>query len=164
MTTGDWASVAAAAFAAVAATAAWSTVLLSIRRDRALHKPNVYAAFTTKGRLKPPELVFNNGGPGLAVGLLYLGVIGGKRFLGYVENGFLEAGAEKTEVLSYLTPTPDGEPDFIWVCRDVDENLHVRSNDGRYLREDRRHVLDETTDTRLSRMFERMFPNVDVPW
>src|SRR6266511_827895 len=115
MTTGDWASVAAAAFAAVAATAAWSTVLLSIRRDRALHKPNVYAAFTTKGRLKPPELVFNNGGPGLAVGLLYLGVLGVQRFLGYI-------------------------------------------------REDRRHVLDETTDTRLSRMFERMFPNVDVPW
>jgi hypothetical protein len=87
----EWAGVVAAFFAAVAATASWVTILTERRRQREAMKPNVSGGFSVSPQLVG-RLVFANGGPGLAIGLAYVGVHRNKttefKYQGYVGNGF----------------------------------------------------------------------------
>jgi hypothetical protein len=151
-----------AAFAAFAASASWATILLDRRRQREARRPTVQAGFTvTEDNVA--SIHFANGGPGLAVGLAYFGVLeGGFRYGGRVGTGFLVAGAEAKAPVEYLAQR-GGVAQFIWFCTDVDNNVHVWANDGGYERIPARKYLAGKAPRKFGDYFRRMYPNVEIP-
>jgi len=123
------------------------------------------AGFTVPEGGGQPEIVFSNGGPGLAVGLCYLTVIGAETFGGYVGTGLLQSGAEWRERLVGVLTSSKGEaPPLVWTCRDVDDNAHVRAYHGGYRRFDRKLVVDPNREGfTLADSFRRMYPDVSLP-
>lgn len=54
-------------------------------------------------------------------------------------------------------PSSDDTVFFIWGCRDVDQRLHLWSNDGRHKR------LKRGDYPKAADAFSRMYPDVPVP-
>jgi hypothetical protein len=152
----DIATIASAAFAAVAAGASWASVAAGRRRDRATREPNVSAGFLDLSS-GGSEIEFINMGPGLAVKLGYLLHAGGHRPGGVVGRGHLKPGDHHT--VRVKIPVPGHTADFIWVCRDINRNLHVWSYAGDY----RRLPKGSYEKTNLEDSFRLMYPEIELP-
>jgi hypothetical protein len=153
----DIATTVAAAFAAVAATAAWATVATGWWQQRRARQPNVSAGFLAPSTgLQSIEFV--NMGPGLAIQLgyaLYAGGPGGQRVGGIVGTGHLQAGERATVILPFQVPGKTAE--FVWMCRDIDQRLHIWSYDGRH------EHLTKGDYPNGRECFERMYPKTVLP-
>jgi hypothetical protein len=146
-----------AAFAALAAFAAWATVATEWLRQRKARQPIVSAGF-----LSPPggpeSIEFVNAGQGLAIQLAYLlyeGPPSGVRRHGIVGNGHLQAGER---IVVNLNARIGGKTaDFVWVCRDIDQRVHIWTYDGRHER------LKEGDYPTLADAFRRVYPDLKLP-
>jgi hypothetical protein len=153
----DTGTTIAAAFAAVAATAAWATVATDWWRQRQARQPNVSA-----GLLRLPngsqKIEFVNMGPGLAIKLgylLYVGGPGGQRVGSVVGTGHLQTG--ERAVIDLPVGVPGQTADFVWVCRDIDQRLHIWSYSG-----DHKH-LKRGRYPNLGDAFRLMYPKTPLP-
>jgi hypothetical protein len=160
--TSEWASVLSTFLAAVAASASWVTIAVDRRRQREARRPTVQAGFNVTPD-NVASIHFANGGPGLAVGLCYFGVLEeGFKFGEWVGTGFLAAGAEADAPLRYLAERRD-TAQFVWFCRDVDNNVHLWAYDGRYERIPARKYLSGKAPGKFGDYFRRMYPDVEIP-
>lgn len=146
-----------AAFAAVAAAAAWATVATEWWRQRRARQPSVSAGFLTlpDGSQK---IEFVNMGPGLAIQLgylLYVGGPGGQRISGIVGTGHLQAG--ERFLVDLRVQVPGKTTEFVWVCRDIDQRLHIWGYAGRHER------LKKGRYPNLGDSFRLMYPNTPLP-
>jgi hypothetical protein len=99
----------------------------------------------------------------LAVGLGYFGVLeGGLKYGGYVEKGFLGAGAEADAPVQYLARR-GGIAQFVWFCNDVDNNVHVWAYNGSYERISAKKYLGGKAPRKFGDYFRRMYPSVEIP-
>jgi hypothetical protein len=90
--TAEWAQVVASVAAAIAAIAAGVTALISIRQQRRFQWPGLSDGLLrdmTSGKL---SATFFNGGPGVAVEVMYLLVCGTHKVGGLLERGHLAVG------------------------------------------------------------------------
>jgi hypothetical protein len=161
----EWASIAAAFWAAVAATASWVTILLDRRRQREAMQPHVKAGFNVLPT-RVARLVFANGGPGLAIGIGYMGVHKDDereyKYGGFVGNGFLQAGGEHAIAIGQVTKAK-GEAQFVWFCNDVHNTVHVWAYDGRYQRIAAKDYLSGNAPRKFGDYFALMYPGVAIP-
>jgi len=153
---GDAAQIVGAAFTAVAALAALLTVVVDLRRQREARVPQVTAALAVH-RSRVGTLLFANAGPGLAVQLGFWGVIDGREVGAIVGRGLLFAGEEATVPLRFRIEEK-GDVPLTWAARDVDNNLHVWSYDGRYRRIPRDAVLRRSVSVNSQDLFREMYP------
>jgi hypothetical protein len=154
MLVADAATTFTAGFAAVAALAAWATVATDWWRQRKARQPNVSAGLLDYGDGRG-AIEFVHAGPGLAIQLAYLLSLGspsGKRHGEIVGTGHLQAGERARVELGYSVPRGE-TADFVWVCRDIDQRLHIWSNDGRH------EHLQKGEYPKLGESFKRMYPN-----
>lgn len=147
----------AAGFAAVAAAAAWATVATDWWRQKRARQPNVSAGVLTfpEGR---QAIEFVNMGPGLAIKLGYLlhaGGAGGERVGSVVGTGHLQAG--ERAMINLGIHVPGQTADLVWVCRDIDQRLHIWSYSG-----DHEH-LKRGDYPNLGEAFKRMYPDTPLP-
>lgn len=159
LTTVEWATVTGSGFTAVAALAAWATVVYSWLSQRDTIRPNVSAGFLSDTVTGAQTIHFVNGGPGLAIALAYFGVDGGRKYGGFVGKGHLLPGGE-VELPVPARPGPHAH--FVWVCRDARGTSHVRSYDERTERVSRRRAARMPTNE-LSRWFRLMYPKIPIP-
>jgi hypothetical protein len=155
MVLADTATTVTAIFAAVAAVAAWATVMTDWLRQRAARQPNVSAGFQDIQATDRSRIEFENMGPGLAIQLAYLLVAGGLRQNGIVGGGHLRAG--ERQAVDVGIDVPGRRADFVWVCRDIDQRLHVWSYSGAHKRLKRGRYLS------LGDCFRLMYPQVPLP-
>lgn len=163
--TAEWASVVSAVGAAIAAIASWATIFLDHRRKEEAIRPNVSAGFGVTRDLVG-RIVFANGGPGLAIQLAYIGVDddgkGPARYFGLVGNGFQQPGSEETVMVGRV-PSRSGEAHLVWICRDVENNMHVRGYDGSYRRISAKDYLDREHPSNLTDYFALVYPDIPMP-
>lgn len=155
--TAEWTSVLATAFAALAALAALGATWLQLvvmRRARVPHLQGAVRGYPDG----TADLAVANAGPGLGVQVGYLLVDGDYLKTGLVEGGFLQAGEEKAVPIQWTSKSVP----LVWACRDIDNNLHVWSHHGGYLRVRRRRILRrEGTDIREH--FRHFYPDTQIP-
>lgn len=158
-TTAEWTSVLATLFAAVATGAALTATLLQLRVTRRARLPHLTGAVV--GYVDgTAEVRIANSGPGLAVQVGFLIVDGEKLSTGLIGRGFLQPGEEGTRPIP--RPQHDASVPGVFMCRDVDDNLHVWAHKGDYRRVSRRDVLRRrNVDSRGH--FHWFYPDVPIP-
>jgi hypothetical protein len=163
--TSDWIQIGSAAFAALAAGAAWMSAWQQRRNQRYATYPNVAASFIVVRNPVPRAFIqFTNAGPGLSTHLGYFGISKDEGFAGTAGKGHL-LSQERTEVLLPIQPPDpyvDEQATFIWASRDIYQNrLHIWSYNGRYKSV---RAKPATKDwPRLDNAFRMMYPNVEIP-
>lgn len=158
LTTVEWTTVLGTGFAALAALAACVTAVISLVGQRRSLEPHVSAGFLTF-RTGGSKIHFSNAGPGLAVGLGYLGFDDGVKYGGIVGTGHLQAGAEAETGL--VSATASNQAHFVWLCRDVRGLNHLWSYDGRYRRLTQKEA--DERGTTLGDFFQLMYPEIAIP-
>lgn len=163
--TAEWAQVIAAIAAAVAAIAAAAATTLQFlvqRRSRRPHLSHVLRGWGTVGAgLHRTEITIVNAGPGVAVSPAVMVVQPGKRWVGAFGEGHLLAGQQASLFIDAIETAKGEKLPAAYSCRDVDSNLHVWSNDGRYEHVPAREVLAGRWT--VQRAFELMYPDVELP-
>jgi hypothetical protein len=134
----DWGVLLTAVFTALAAAAAWRTVVLDSRRQRAANNPSLSGTFAVVGN-DQQRIEITSAGPGLAVGTAYFGVNAGRKFGGFFAKTTLLPG-ERTRAVLPPGYVQGPHVDFIWWCRDFPGRLHVWSHHAGY------KVLSPETD------------------
>jgi hypothetical protein len=149
------ATVIAAIFAAVAALASWAAVFTNWLWQRASRRPNVSASalgYPTGQTV----MEFLNAGPGLAVLLAYCIVSSTRECSGIVGTGHLRAG-DKASVDVTAVFSSGEEARYVWVCRDIDQRVHIWRSDGEHMH------LKKGDYPNLADCFRRAFPDVPLP-
>jgi hypothetical protein len=119
----EFAAVAGAIAAAVAALASWRSVALNTRRS--LPRMQGYLLRDGDGRV---QAVVRNSGGGLGEGTHVMAVIGAYGFVATIGDGFLAPG----DGARVLTPIQSDEAigKVVMFCRDTDMTLRSWSSDG----------------------------------
>jgi hypothetical protein len=123
-TTPEWAQVAGAFFAAVAAGAAWASVRHGQRIWRssllpALHVQGVFVSYGFRGERM--RYVVQNAGGGLAKGTMFLFVEGDAWVCGALGDGFLQADEKLTVETAMERAKGNDTAIGVVMCRDTDE-------------------------------------------
>jgi hypothetical protein len=154
--------VLSAAFAAVAASAAWRSVAVSLSLQRAARRPHVSGAILHSSPSNRLTLTFACAGPVLAVQVMYFLVAEGQKRGGLVADGHLDVG-EKEPIDPGIVSSGIQAPAYlVWTWRDLDDNVHIRDSDWKYKRISRRTWL-RRKDTTLGGTFREMYPDVPIP-
>jgi hypothetical protein len=123
----QWATVASAVFAAVAAVSAAVAAGLSLREQRAALQPLLVSALLAPGQARV-ELKVVNAGAGLANATHVFGTAGEEAFAVPVGDGMLKPGDEWATVIA--VGVPDQPFKYIVTCRDPTNRLHIWRADG----------------------------------
>lgn len=168
LTTAEWVDVVAAVFTAIAATAAMTATLLQLyvlgqsRRPHLSHVLRGHGVVGQPGHRGRNEIRIANSGPGVAIQTAFLLVRGEQKWGGPLGEGHLRAGDEESVFLGDDAFERDEVATMVYACRDLDNNVHIWSNHGRYKRIGRRRILKRDR-TSLGDWFREMYPDVAVP-
>jgi hypothetical protein len=137
MSESEWAQLLATLFAAVAAGAAWASVIQTSRRHKEAIVPSISAAFESiggEGIVPEQRIAFVNGGRGLAVGSILFGVEAEETFGGPVAS-HVAPGEKATALVSYgRRLVARNSSNFVWLARDIENGLHAWSHHGAYVK------------------------------
>jgi hypothetical protein len=159
--TSEWAAVAAAAFTALAATAAWLSVRAALAVQRAARVPFVSGGIIHGSPSGKLSATFANAGPTLAVQVMYLAVGPNWKHGGIVGDGHLKVGEKVTIDLAYVAGSAD-RVYLVWGWRDLNDNVFVRNDEWRTKQFSRRRWL-RREETTLAAMFRELYPKVPIP-
>jgi hypothetical protein len=173
LTATQWATILAAAFAGIAASAAAVSTLLQYQVQLKSMEPWVqgHLFLNLAGE---PELHLDNFGAGGALLLRYFVVDAerGLRDQGNAGRGALAPG-ERTKGKLEFPPPPAGSNPFqtgeayaMWWCEDARRRTHFWTSEGDYRRYPRRRwwqARRERSPADATTVFESFFPEVDVP-
>jgi hypothetical protein len=162
--TAEWTQVAATVAAAIAAIAAGVTAVVSIRQQRRFQWPGLSAGLLRNMTTGQLSATFFNGGPGVAVEVMYLLVCGTHKIGGLLESGHLAVG-QSADVDFHIIAGKGEKGYLMWACGDVNRNVYIWSSEWRYRRYSRRQWLrkrhhDENPS--LVDMFRMIHPEVPV--
>lgn len=163
----EWVDVAVAVFTALTAAAALTATFLQLhvlRQSRRPHLSHVIRGhgFLDAGHRGRNEIRVANAGPGLAVSPAFLLVRGDKKWGAPLGEGHLRAGDTASVFLDAEAIEAGETATMVYTCRDVDNNVHIWSNDGRYRRVGRRRIMKGDRST-LGDSFRELYPDVPIP-
>jgi len=160
----DYAQIGGAAFAAIAAGAAWRTALLSQRQLEAASSPFVEVQVMANPEDSFLLLSIVNSGSGLARGVNFAIYAMDMVTDGHVGDGFMQPG-DKIHVVTRIGPLPvpanfhRGDVGVMVAYRDASGAAHYRTHDGRH-RSPKSRIRKRPLYPNRTTVFDELFPKI----